>query len=90
MPKTKALILAIVTAIGAVSSFADNQLTLMWSLIAASTLFFGIWLYKYQRDHNIIANAQKEQAKGAQTSQTMPPMTSKGSCRLFVPPPLGD
>lgn len=55
-------------------------------LIAA--LAFGLIAYKkHQRDTNIIAEADRQQAT-ASRQLPVPAMTSKGSNRLFVPPPL--
>ena len=64
------------------------------------TLFYGgVWLYKFNRDQKIVeAAAAKSTLHAASQYEELPPprtlsqppMTSKGSNRLFVPPPLTD
>ena len=88
MRQGKALVLGILCTAMAVSFYADSQTTLMWAFVASSALFLGLWFYRYQRDKNIIAQARQERLKPSQTTPTLPPMESKGSRRLFVPPPL--
>lgn len=90
MRKGKALLLGLVLAVMSISFYADQQIMMMLALAACSLLTFGYSISKYYRDHKIIADSQQEIAKGAQTSQAIPPITSKGSRRLFVPEPLDD
>ncbi len=61
------------------------------SICGSSFLFIalplgGLWLYKFTRDRSIIRNARIEAAR--EPAQLAPSMTSPGSERLFVPPPL--
>jgi hypothetical protein len=51
-------------------------------------LFYGaVAYYKHVRDVKIIHQAEQEQL-AAPAPMVLPPMTTKGSNRLFVPPPL--
>ena len=55
------------------------------SALTSGIIFAIIWCYKFSRDRGIIQNARLE---AEQEPALMPPMTSPGSSRLFVPPPL--
>jgi phosphoribulokinase len=88
--KEKALIVGILSTVTTISLYTNNHNPYMWLFFVLAIAFFGTAFHKYQRDDEIIANARKERAEGAQISQTMPEVTSKGSRRLFVPPPIND
>jgi len=88
MNKWKALLLAIVCAITAVAGFTQQAYMPMWAFLAGTVLFGSIWLYKYQRDFNIVAQARLEKVETPKASAI--PMTSQGSRRLFVPTPISD
>jgi hypothetical protein len=87
MHKRKALMLSILCAVLAFSADSAQQFTVMWIVAACSLLCFSIWFYKYQRDKSIVIQARLEREQAAQVSHTLP-QTSKGSRRLFVPPPI--
>lgn len=89
MNKWKALLLTILCAITAIGGFTQQAYMPMWAFAAGAVLFGSIWLYKYRRDFNIIAQARLEKEK-TPNIPTLPPMTSSGSRRLFVPPPISD
>lgn len=88
MSKLKALILSILSAVATVAWFTQQDYMLMWAFLAGTVLFGSIWLYKYRRDFNIVSQARQEKVETPKVSAI--PMTSKGSHRLFVPPPIND
>jgi hypothetical protein len=88
MSKWRALLLTIVCAIAAVALFTQQDYMPMWAFLAGAVLFGSIGLYKFQRDFNIVSQARQEKVETPKV--TAIPMTSKGSHRLFVPPPIND
>lgn len=88
MSKWKVLLLSILSAISAVAWFTQQAYLPMWAFGAGAVLFGSIWLYKYRRDFNIVSQARLEKLETPKVSTI--PMTSKGSRRLFVPPPISD
>ncbi len=56
-------------------------------LVFMALVYGGIAAYKYQRDFNIIADAKVMDIRLNQ-AHIAPPMSSPGSTRLFVPPPI--
>jgi hypothetical protein len=63
------------------------------AFLVFAALYGSIWGYKFYRDKMIVADAdyaRSQQRRIPQSVQHTPPMTSKGSDRLFVPPPLAD
>jgi hypothetical protein len=88
MSKLKALTLTIICAIAAVALFTQQDYTQMWAFLAGTVLFGSIWAYKDWRDFNIVSQARQEKVETPKVSAI--PMTSKGSHRLFVPPPIND
>jgi hypothetical protein len=88
MTKWKALLLTIVCAITAIGGLTQQAYMPSLAFAVGAVLFGSIWLYKYRRDFNIIAQARLEKLETPKASVI--PMTSKGSRRLFVPPPLND
>ena len=64
---------------------------LSWSIAGLfftvlSLMLSSVWSYKFIRDRGIIQQARLE--SGRRPEVIAPPMTSPGSNRLFVPPPL--
>ena len=88
MSKWKALLLTIVCAITAVGGLTQQAYMPSLAFAIGAVLFGSIWLYKFQRDFNIIYQARLEKVETPKVSAI--PMTSKGSHRLFVPPPIND
>jgi len=86
MHKRKALILGMLCAGLGILLYSDDPTTPLWLFIVIAVLLLSVGMYPYIRDHRIVAQARLEQEQPAQVSQ--PPMTSKGSRCLFVPPPL--
>lgn len=71
--------------------------SLSWGLAPCPLTFlllaggcWAIWGYKYNRDQKIVTQAKAVQqvAASALPLLAVPPMTSPGSGRLFVPEPL--
>ena len=84
----KAAIRAILCFLASIPFFLFGD---AWIMIGLGLLFYAllygcIWLYKYDRDQRLVGQAKLE-AKQAPEA-IMPPMSSPGSSRLFVPPPL--
>jgi hypothetical protein len=88
MSKWKAFILSIVCAIATMGSLTQQAYMPSLAFGIGFILFGGIWLHKAQRDLNIISQARQEKVETPKVSAI--PMTSKGSHRLFVPPPIND
>ncbi len=88
MSKWKALLLTIVCTVTAVALLTQQDYLQMLAFLAGTVLFGSICLYKFQRDFNIISQARQEKVETPNVSAI--PMTSKGSHRLFVPPPIND
>ncbi len=74
MTKVKALLLSIVCAATTIACFATQEMTGMWAFASGAILFFSIWLYKYQRDYRIQAQARVERQSAAQTALQAPSM----------------
>jgi hypothetical protein len=89
MSKWKALIITIVCAITAVGGFTQQAYMPSLAFAVGAVLFGSIWLYKYRRDFNIVSQARLVKVKTT-LKPSLPPMTSQGSRRLFVPPPIND
>ena len=87
MRKGKALLLTIVCAFTAIGLLTQGRLHADVGFLAGAVLFGGFWLYKFQRDFNIIAQARLER-EAVSPKPSLPPMTSPGSRRLFVPQPI--
>ena len=90
MSKLKALTLTILFAVQAVTFYLTHNTPFMVIAIVGTLLFLSVWTAKHHRDRNIEKQARLERTKTAQASQCLPPMTTKGSHRLFVPPSLED
>lgn len=58
-----------------------------WVFIGIAAIYGGIAYAKQRRDTKLIVEATQEQQSSSH-ELVLPPMTSKGSNRLFVPPPL--
>lgn len=61
---------------------------LMWAAFFYAALYASIGGYKVYRDAMIVASVQSQQDNTQRLVTGPPPKTSKGSGRLFVPPPL--
>lgn len=86
MSKGKALSLAAIAVLFAVL-LLPVQLGCS-AIFLGIALFYGlVFYYKHSRDTKIIHQAEQEQL-AAPAPMLLPPMTTKGSNRLFVPPPL--
>lgn len=70
----------------AIASYSVGLIVWALPLLLIGLMFTLLWAYKFVRDRGIISRARRE-AERAPTPTT-PPMTSHGSQRLFVPPPL--
>src|SRR5947209_6140298 len=68
MRKGKALLLSILCAATAIVSVTNQQTLPLLAFGAGAILFFGVWLYKYLRDHRIITQAQRVKALNAGTN----------------------
>jgi len=89
MHKRKALILGMLCAGLGILLYSDDPTTPLWLFIVIAVLLLSVGMYPYIRDLRfVIAQARLEREQSAQVSHTLPPMTSKGSRRLFVPPPI--
>ena len=88
MSKGKNLIRGIVCATWATVAAANHQDMILLAFAAAAALFLGILFYTCYRDfYRIPSRARLERAQAAQIPHQLP-QTSKGSRRLFVPPPI--
>lgn len=64
--------------------FSSSAVIFGFSALLFTAYFFCVWLTKYMRDA-----ALKAQSEAIEISEPLPPvMTSPGSSRLFVPPPV--
>ncbi len=88
MRQSKILALGILAVMCAMSALFSSQVVIACAFAAPAALCLGLWFYRYQRDKNIIAQARQDRQQAVQTRSITPPMESKGSRRLFVPPPL--
>ncbi len=86
MHKRKALILGVLCAGLGILLYSNDPTVPLWLFIVIAALLLSVGIYPYIRDHRIVAQARLEQEQPAQVSQ--PPMTSKGSRVLFIPPPM--
>jgi hypothetical protein len=88
----KALSIAVALAIFCGVCFV---LSIIWSLHFCQGTFlivgvtFGLIAYnKYRRDAKIIAESHRAEIMASRQPQLPPAITSPGSSRMFVPPPL--
>lgn len=88
MSKVKALWLAIGSIVLVAVFMVAQQVTCMYMFVIFALVFGAIAFYKYARDARIVNQAETEQLQAADRLPLPPQMTSKGSSRLFVPPPL--
>lgn len=58
-----------------------------WVFLVIAAIYGGIAYAKQRRDMKLMAETMQEH-RAAPTPMMLPPMTTKGSNRLFVPPPL--
>ena len=85
--KTRAAVVAVLCTLGAIPFLCNSNLAAIGGMFLFYAFIYGcIWFYKYNRDQKIVERAQLE----AQQMPVTPviEMTSPGSSRLFVPPPL--
>src|SRR5258707_12067971 len=85
--KTRAAVVAVLCTLAAFLFLFNPTLAAFGVMFLFYALIYGcIWLYKFNRDRKIVERAQS----GAQHEPVAPviEMTSPGSSRLFVPPPL--
>ena len=87
--KTRALVVAILCALGSIPFFAMGDVFNMiaFTCLCYSFIYGCIWFFKYNRDKQIVerAKATKTQPRPVHMEQ---PMNNQGSRRLFVPPPI--
>jgi hypothetical protein len=84
--KTRALMVAILCFIAGVPFLFGGELAMLTFMFWCYALIYGcIWYYKYRRDLKIIATSEVTKQEPV---EVMPPMTTPGSSRLFVPKPL--
>jgi hypothetical protein len=88
MRQGKLFTFGILFAMCAVMALIGGQIAAACIFAVLASPFSGLWFYRYQRDKNIIAQARRERQQAIQIPSITPPMESKGSRRLFVPPPL--
>ncbi len=86
MTKVKALLLSIICTVTAIFAIANQQIIPLLAFGAGAILFFSIWLYKYRRDRNIVAQSWLQNE--THLTITAPPKISQGSRGLKVPPPI--
>ena len=86
MSKGKALSLAAIAVLFAVL-LLPVQLGCALPFLGVAVFYGLVFYYKHRRDHRIVERAQQEHL-AAPAPMLLPPMTSKGSNRLSVPPPL--
>ena len=87
MSKPQTLVWAIGCGIVAVCCYAINGLALFGTAALIAAVGFGLlWLAKYRRDVNLVAEARIDHGEQGKTLASV--MTSPGSSRLFVPEPL--
>jgi hypothetical protein len=85
--KTRAAVVAVLCTLGAIPFLCNANLAVIGGAFLCYAFIYGcIWFYKFNRDRKIIERAQV----GAQQAPVAPviEMTSPGSSRLRVPPPL--
>lgn len=85
MSKIKFLLLSISSTGLAVNFFMYQQIMLGLAFSALSALLLGVCIYKYQRDHRIVAQARLEQVITSNTQSTPQVVTTRS--RRLVPPP---
>ncbi len=84
--KTRAAVVAILCTLASLPFFVNPDLAAFGLMFLFYALIYGcIWLYKFNRDKRITAQSK---VASSQPLETTPEMTSPGSSRLFVPPPL--
>jgi len=84
--KRRAATIAILCLLASIPFFFDP----VWAMIGLTLLMYaliygGIWFFKFRRDRRLLDSANIAQQQPAEIE---PPVTSPGSSRLFVPPPL--
>ncbi len=85
--KTRAAVVAVLCTLGAIPFLCNSNLAVIGGAFLCYAFIYGcIWFYKFNRDRKIVERAQL----GARQEPVAPviEMTSPGSSRLFVPPPL--
>lgn len=87
MNKWKALGLGLLFVILAIWVWASGGDMVGWFIIAPAPYFLAIAGYKFYRDFDMIAQAEEARQLAAAEPPPLPPMTSPGSNRLYVPPP---
>jgi len=88
MNKWKALALGLVFLVAGVYALPTDGNFFGWILLFVAFGYLGIAGYKIDRDWSIISDAQTKRVAAAEKPKALPPMTSPGSKRLFVPPAL--
>ncbi len=88
MSKGKALAFVALALFLAMLCLPVHLYACMFPFIGAAMVFGAIAYAKYMRDRNMIASAKQEQLLASRQLPAPPPMSSKGSSRLFVPPPI--
>jgi hypothetical protein len=93
MNKWKALGLGLLFLTLAIIVWANGGDIVGWCLIGPAAWYLPIGGYKFWRDQRIITEAAAARERAAEREAAgqpkLPPMTSPGSRRLFVPPPRG-
>ncbi len=87
MSKSKAMLYAAVAALVACLFLPMQLYACFWVFLFVAAIYGCIGYYKHRRDSRLVQQVLQEQAT-ASHELVLPPMTSKGSNRLFVPPPL--
>ena len=88
MNKWKALLLGLVFLSVALVTLPTPGAVFGWVFLVIALGYLAIAGYKLYRDWYIVSQAEAERVAAAQRPQALPPMSSPGSRRLFVPPPL--
>ncbi len=86
MSKAQALGWAFVCGLAALCCHLIGFVYLDLTALIGALGFTVLWFAKYLRDKRIVTQSQMEQE--AEPKALPPVMTSPGSARLFVPPPL--
>jgi hypothetical protein len=92
MNKWKALGLGLLFLLLAIIAWANGGDVVAWWLLPFAVWFLPQGIWKFYRDWAIISQAKQERQQTIERQAErpeLPPMTSPGSHRLFVPPPRG-
>jgi hypothetical protein len=91
MPKSKALsfaALALGIALFVLIFFPPSLYGCALPFVFVALFYGGIAYYKHRRDTRLVHQAEQEQLSMSNQLPPLPPMSSKSSSRLYVPPPL--